>query len=109
MAFFLHSLRLNWHSNTVVWELLILFSSCCNVTLYVFAYFVGAIISKSIGTQPAVISKALDTVRILGRNKTKSSLVNLITTFLFSCYYHRVSVKLLHSGFTTNTEGFKPN
>lgn len=79
------------------------------MTLYVFAYFVRVIISKSIGMQPALISKALGTVRISGR-KTKSSLVNLITTFFALAAAIRVSVKpMIHSGFTANMEGFRSN
>lgn len=49
------------------------------MTLHVFAYFVRVIISESIGMEPAWISKALCRVRILDKNKTESSLVNLIT------------------------------
>lgn len=71
MVFFSIPFSLCWRSHTVVWELPIHSSRSCYVTLYVFAYLVGVIISKCIGAVPALFSKALCRIRIFGKDKTK--------------------------------------
>ena len=92
MAFFSIPFSLCWRSHTVVWELPILSSRCCYVTLYVFAYFVRVIISKCIGSVPALFSKALRKVRIFGKDKKKKKKLpcslNYQGWFLFCCFCH---------------------